>query len=78
VAIGAGVTYKVRGYFLGGVVAIVFVSVVRSWLYLVSFWWLVLGIIGVTMLVVALTWERQQSMVANAQQRVRQALVDWR
>lgn len=78
VAILAGVTFKVRGYFFGGVVALVFTAVVRSWFFLVSFWWLVLGIIGVTMLVVALTWERQQMLVADAERRLRAAMVDWR
>jgi len=78
VAIAAGVLFKVRGYFFGGIIAIVFTAIVRSWFYLVAFWWLVLGIIGVTMLVIALTWERQQLMVASAQRKVHQAMADWR
>ncbi|MHB9004387.1 MAG: SCO7613 C-terminal domain-containing membrane protein, partial [Coriobacteriia bacterium] len=78
VAIGAGVALRVRAYFFGGVAALVFTAIVRSWIYLVSFWWLVLGLIGVTMLVVALTWERQHSLVAGARSRVRAVLSDWR
>lgn len=77
-AIGAGVALKVRGYFFGGVAALVFTAIVRSWWYLVAFWWLVLGIIGVAMLVVALTWERQRQLVATATHRVHEALLDWR
>lgn len=78
VAILIGVAFRVRGYFFGGVAALVFTAVVRSWFFLVSFWWLVLGVIGVTMLVVALTWERQQMLVATAGKRLREAMVDWR
>ena len=78
VAIVAGVALKVRGYFFGGVAALVFTAIVRSWFFLVAFWWLVLGVIGVTMLVIALTWERQQQMVASAQAKVHEALADWR
>lgn len=78
IAILAGVTFKVRGYFFGGVAALVFTAVIRSWFFLVSFWWLVLGVIGVTMLVVALTWERQQMIVADAERRLRAAMADWR
>lgn len=78
VAIIAGVALKVRGYFFGGVAALVFTAIVRSWFFLVAFWWLVLGIIGVTMLVIALTWERQQHMVASAQAKVHEAMADWR
>jgi len=78
VAILAGVVLKVRGYFFGGIAALVFTAIVRSWFFLVAFWWLVLGIIGVTMLVIALTWERQQLLVASAQRKVHQAMADWR
>lgn len=78
IAITAGVALRVRAYFFGGVAAIVFTAIVRSWVYLVSFWWLVLGLIGITMLVVALTWERQHSLVAGAKSRMQAALSDWR
>ncbi len=78
VAIGAGVALRVRGYFFGGIAALVFTAIVRTWVYLVSFWWLVLGIIGIAMLVVALTWERQQQLVATARRAAHAALTDWR
>jgi hypothetical protein len=78
VAIALGVGLRVRGYFFGGVIAIVFTALVRSWVYLVSFWWLVLGLIGVTMLVVALTWEHQRGLYATTRSRMGEALSDWR
>lgn len=78
VSIALGVVLRVRAYFFGGVAAIVFTALVRTWVYLVSFWWVVLGVIGVSMLVVALTWERQQMLVASARRNIHEALSDWR
>ncbi|MDP2182710.1 MAG: hypothetical protein Q8K99_09100 [Actinomycetota bacterium] len=76
--IGAGVGLRVRAYFLGGVGALLFIAFWRTWVYLMSFWWLLLGIIGIAMLVVALTWERQQMIVRTTSRRVQDALSDWR
>jgi hypothetical protein len=77
-AIAAGVVLRVRGYFFGGIAVIVLLALVRTWIYLLAFWWLVLGLLGITMLVIALTWERQQQVVAGARQRVSRSLSGWR
>ncbi|MDP2232907.1 MAG: hypothetical protein Q8K89_04670 [Actinomycetota bacterium] len=77
-AIGGGVTLKVRAYFFGGVAALVWTAFWRSVTYLVAFWWLILGIIGVAMLVVALTWERERMVAAQTRARVRDTFVGWR
>ena len=46
VAVAAGVAARVRVYFFGGVIVIVWVSLLYSFEYLVQFWWLLLGIVG--------------------------------
>lgn len=76
--IGAGVGLRVRAYFLGGIGSLLLVAFWRTWVYLMSFWWLLLGIIGIAMLVVALTWERQQLIVRSTSRRLQDALSDWR
>lgn len=73
-AIGAGVLFKVRAYFFCGVFALAAVAFYRSFFALASFWWLWLGLLGVLLLVVALTWERQRMLVA----RVQLSLEGWR
>ncbi len=73
-----GVGLRVRAYFFGGSAAIVVLALGRSWVYLVAFWWLVLGVIGVSMLVVAITWERQRMLFSETSQRVNAALDSWR
>ncbi|MDH4140024.1 MAG: hypothetical protein OEV43_05570, partial [Coriobacteriia bacterium] len=77
-AITAGVLLRVRAYFFGGIAAIVLVGFVRSFIYLAQYWWLVLGVIGTLMLVVALTWERQRMIIAETGRRFRDSLVGWR
>ncbi len=77
-AITAGVLLRVRGYLFGGVAALVFVSVWRSFFLLVEFWWAVLGLIGIAMLVIALTWERQQMLLARTGNLVREYFGGWR
>lgn len=73
-----GVGLRVRAYFFGGSAAIVVIALSRSWVYLVAFWWLILGVIGVTMLVVAISWERQRSLFSQTSQRMSSALDSWR
>lgn len=77
-AIGLGVALRVRAYFFGGAAALVFVSLARSWLYLAQYWWLLLGIIGIAMLAVALTWERQQRLLVSARHRMESTFEGWR
>lgn len=74
VAVAAGVAVRCRAYFFAGVAALVFTAVVRSWDYLVAYWWMVLGAVGVGLLVVALTWERRFAVLDGT----RRALVGWR
>lgn len=78
VAIGGGVLGRVRVYFFGGVVAVVLTALFRSFLYLVEFWWVTLGVIGLAMLVVALTWERRRSVLVEAGLRARDTFGAWR
>ena len=78
VAVLAGVAGRVRVYFFGGVATIVWVSLLYSFEYLVQFWWLLLGIIGVAMLVIALTWERQRMVVADTRSWLRRSFEGWR
>ncbi len=78
VAITFGVLGRVRAYFFGGVVVLVWTAFWRSWAYLLEFWWVALGLIGISMLVVALSWERQRMLVADASRRLRDTFEDWR
>lgn len=77
-AIGAGVIAKSHAYFFGGVGALATVAFYRSFVMLVSYWWLVLGVIGVVMLVIALTWERQRMVVSETRERLRASFQGWR
>jgi hypothetical protein len=76
--ITAGVLLRVRAYFVGGVLAIAWVALLFSFRFFVEFWWLLLGFIGVLMLVVALTWERQRSLAMETRSRISETLSDWR
>lgn len=77
-AIGGGVAAKSRWYFFGGVAASAAVALYRSFTVLAEFWWLVLGLVGVAMLVIALTWERQRMMVADTRARLSRSFEQWR
>jgi hypothetical protein len=77
-AIGGGVAAKSRWYFFGGVGAITVVSLYRSFVALSEVWWLLLGFVGVAMLVIALTWERQRMLVADTRERLRRSFEGWR
>ncbi len=74
VAIAAGVGLRCRTYFFGGVAALLWTALFRSWSYLVTYWWIVLGVVGVALLVFALTWERRRMLVDGT----RRALEGWR
>ncbi|MBF4510466.1 MAG: hypothetical protein ISP10_08345 [Aeromicrobium sp.] len=74
VAVVLGVVLRVRGYFFGGVAALVLTALVRSWDVLVMWWWLVLGVVGTGMIVVALARELRQAMAEG----VRDLLDGWR
>jgi hypothetical protein len=78
IAIGGGVFLRVRTYFFGGVAALVLTAILRSLAYLAEYWFITLGIIGVAMLVVALTWERRRAVLAGAGHRVRDTFTGWR
>ncbi len=78
VAMAVGIVARVRGYLFGGVAGLVAVSVWRSFFVLVEFWWVVLGLIGVAMLVIALTWERQQVLLKRTGSRLQEMLGGWR
>jgi hypothetical protein len=74
IAIALGVVLRARAYFFGGIATLVWTSVVRSWTYLVEYWWAVLGVVGITMIAVALTREWRRAMLDG----VRDALDGWR
>jgi len=69
-----GVTLRVRSYFLGGVAALVLTALVRTWDVLVLWWWLVLGLLGTGMIVIALAREVRQAMASG----VRDLMAGWR
>jgi len=74
VVLALGVLLRVRVYFFAGVAALIFTSVVRSWTYLVTYWWIVLGVVGITMILVALRRERRDQMFSG----MKDALEGWR
>lgn len=76
--IAGGVLAKSRAYFFGGVAALVLVALDRSVHLLAEFWWVVLGLLGVVMLVVALTWERQRLLFSDARGALKRSFEDWR
>ncbi len=77
-AVAAGVLLHVRAYFFGGVAAVALIAVWRSLAYLSQLWWVVLGVVGIVLLVVALTWERQRLTLADSRQRLAATFRDWR
>lgn len=74
VVLALGVLLRVRVYFFASVAALLFTSVVRSWTYLVTYWWIVLGVVGTTMIVVALRRERRAQMFSG----MKDVLEGWR
>lgn len=78
VAIIGGVAGRVRAYFFGGVSALVLTALFRSLLYLVEFWWVTLGVLGIVMLAVALTWERERLLLTATGHKVRETFSGWR
>jgi hypothetical protein len=76
--VGAGIVLKVRAYLFGGAAALVVVTGYRTITYLAAFWWLVLGLIGMVMLVIALTWERQRVLLSETQRRLKDSFENWR
>jgi hypothetical protein len=77
-AIGGGIVAKSRWYFFGGVGSLTIVALYRSFVALADVWWLLLGFVGVAMLVIALTWERQRLLVSETRERLRRSFEDWR
>jgi len=77
-ALAGGVLAKSRWYFFGGAFALAAVAVYRSFVVLSEFWWLLLGLVGIAMLVVALTWERQRMLVTDTRERLRRSFEQWR
>lgn len=78
VALVAGVLGKVRWYFFGGVAALAGIAFYRSFATLAEVWWLVLLVIGIGLLVIALTWERQRMVVSSTRERLRRSFEQWR
>ena len=78
VAIAAGIVLRVRSYLYGGSAALALVAVWRTMAYLAEFWWVLLGVIGIAMLVIALTWERQRLLLSETQRRLRDSFESWR
>ncbi len=78
VAIVSGVAVKSRWYFFGGVSAAALIALYRSFGVLAELWWLVLGVVGVAMLVVALTWERQRMVVTETKEALKRSFEGWR
>lgn len=76
--IAGGIVGRCRVYLFGGAAALALVAGWRTMSYLAEFWWLTLGLIGVAMLVIALTWERQRMMLSETQQRLRDSFENWR
>lgn len=77
-AIGAGIVVRSRALLFGGAAALAVVAGWRTISYLAEFWWLVLGLIGVSLLVVALTWERQRQLIGETRARLRDGFEGWR
>ncbi len=73
VAVVLGVVLRTRVYFFGGIAALVVTALVRSWTYLVEYWWMVLGLVGIGMIVVALARELRRQMLVG----VRDVLEGW-
>lgn len=69
-----GIALKVRWHFFGGVGALALVAVYRAFTTLAAFSWLLLGVIGIAMLVIAVTWEQQRS----TRERLRASFHGWR
>ena len=67
--ITAGIILRVRWYLFGGAVVLALVFGWRSLVALAGLWWAVLGIVGVAMLVIALTWEWQRQLISDARHR---------
>ncbi len=78
IALGAGIALKVRWYFFGGVVGLAVVALYRSFSAIAAYWWLVLGLIGVAMLVIALTWQRQRALAARTRASLERSFEGWR
>ena len=76
--IAGGVAGRCRVYLFGGAGALALVAGWRTMTYLAEFWWLALGLIGMAMLVIALTWERQRMMLSETQRRLRDSFEHWR
>jgi len=78
VAIAGGVVAKSRWYFFGGVASLAVVAGYRSFVVLAEFWPFLLGLVGLAMLVIALTWERQRMLVADSRTRLKRSFEGWR
>jgi len=77
-AIAAGVLVRSRYFLFGGAAALALVAGWRTMSYLAQLWWLVLGVIGVALLVIALTWERQRQFIGATRMRLERSFEDWR
>ncbi|MDZ4170414.1 MAG: hypothetical protein U1E26_12300 [Coriobacteriia bacterium] len=78
IALGAGIGLKVRWYLFGGAAGLASIALYRSFSAIAEYWWLVLGLIGIAMLVIALTWQRQRIVVTEARESLRRSFEGWR
>lgn len=78
VLIAAGISVKSRWYLFGGSGALAAVALYRSFSALVEVWWLVLFVIGIGLLAIALTWERQRMVVSSTRERLKRSFEEWR
>lgn len=78
IAIGAGIALKVRWYLYGGAAGLALIALYRSFSAIAEYWWLVLGLVGVVMLGIALTWQRQRIVVDGARESLRRSFEGWR
>ena len=76
--IGAGVLARSRTLLFGGAAALAIVAGWRTLSYLAELWWLVLGLIGIALLVIALTWERQRQLIGETRALLRDGFENWR
>lgn len=77
-ALAVGFLMRSRALFLGGASALAAVALYRSFTALAQYWWVWLGLLGVAMLVIALTWERQRLAITDARERMRLRFEGWR
>lgn len=78
VSIAAGVVAKVRVYLFGGAGALAGIAFYRSATVLAENLWAILFLVGMMLLAIALTWERQRSVVSSTREALARSFEQWR